>query len=177
MLFRSIFSTITCLLIVNKNLKKVLIDDIPKKQIKMLILRSIIFTAGIVITFYIIKYISLAFQGIIANLTPIATMVLSSLMTGERFKKSDLIFISVSLMGVIIVTVGIIYNQDNDKSLEETEFGFYKSVLPIIVAFSFPILNALAAIINRSLKNLNDIAVTTFINPCLMIVIMIIIAI
>ena len=118
MLFRSIFSTITCLIIVNKNLKKVLIDDIPRKQIKMLILRSVIFTAGIVITFYIIKYISLAFQGIIANLTPIVTMLLSSLMTGERFKQSDIIFISVSLTGVIIVTLGIIYNQDNDNQLE-----------------------------------------------------------
>ena len=143
----------------------------------MLILRSVIFTAGIVITFYIIKYISLAFQGIIANLTPIVTMLLSSLMTGERFKQSDIIFISVSLTGVIIVTLGIIYNQDNDNQLEQTEFSFYKSVLPCIIAFTFPILNASAAIINRSLKNLNDIAVTTFINPCLMIVIMIIIAI
>ena len=49
-------------------------------------------------------------------------------------------------------------------------------MLPCLVAFSFPIFNALAAIINRSLKNLNDITVTTFINPSLMIVIMIIIA-
>lgn len=70
------------------------------------------------ITFYIIKYISLVFQGIVANLTPIATMMLSFFMTGERFKISDIIFITVSLIGVIIVTVGIVFHQDNEQALE-----------------------------------------------------------
>ena len=107
----------TCVIIVNKNLKN-LFEEIPRNQIKILIIRSLIFTAGMCITFYIIKYISLVFQGIVANLTPIATMMLSFFMTGERFKISDIIFITVSLIGVIIVTVGIVFHQDNEQALE-----------------------------------------------------------
>ena len=96
----------------NKNLKKIF-DEIPRNQVKILIIRSLIFTGGMCITFYIIKYISLVFQGIVANLTPIATTILSFMMTGERFKISDIIFITVSLIGVIIVTIGIVYHRDN----------------------------------------------------------------
>jgi drug/metabolite transporter (DMT)-like permease len=110
---------------VNKNLKKTF-DEIPRNQIKILIIRSLIFTGGICITFYIVKYISLVFQGIVANLTPVATMILSFFMTGERFKLSDVIFITVSLIGVIIVTLGIVYHQDNSLSLEKSEFSFVK---------------------------------------------------
>ena len=113
LLLRSVFATLTCLIIVNKNLKRVLFDEIPRNKIKLLTIRSLNFTIANFISFYIIKYISLAFQGISANLTPIATMVLSSFLHGERFKSSDIIFVTVSLLGVIIVTLGIINNQDN----------------------------------------------------------------
>ena len=60
-LFRSIFSTLTCLIILNVNIKKVMFDGIPRDKLHLLIFRSLIFLTGISVSFYIVKYISLVF--------------------------------------------------------------------------------------------------------------------
>jgi len=43
------------------------------------------------------------------------TMILSSFMTNEKFKYSDYIFLITSLLGVTIVSIGIIKNNEIKK--------------------------------------------------------------
>lgn len=63
------------------------------------------------IEFTVVKNISLVFQGIARNLTPIATVILAYFMTNERFSGVDKFFIVISLIGVIILNVGENINQ------------------------------------------------------------------
>ena len=59
-----------------------------------------------IIELSIAKYLSLVFQGVSRNLTPIATIVISFFWTGERFKSVDIIFTIVSLIGVVAIIWG-----------------------------------------------------------------------
>ena len=62
----------------------------------------------------IVKYLSLVFQGVARNLSPIATMIMSAFWTGEKFKTVDIIFLVVSLLGVTAITYGFSYNENKD---------------------------------------------------------------
>ena len=95
-------------MIVNKNIKKVVWDDVPRKYVWGLALRSIQATLQILIMFTVIKYLSLVFVGMAQNLTPLVTIIMSYFATGERLKLIDLILIFVTFVGVSCITVGIV---------------------------------------------------------------------
>lgn len=104
---RSLFACIFSILFVNKDLKKHMYDDVPRSQFKNLGLRCVQSCSVNVIDFAIVKYISLVFQSVAKNLTPIATILLSAYLTGERFNcRNDLAFSIISLGGVTLVTLG-----------------------------------------------------------------------
>lgn len=106
MFLRSAVATLLCVIIVNKNLKFAMYDSIEKNQAKNLTLRCL--AAGMINTLEltIVKYLSMVFQGVARNLTPIATMILSALWIGEKFNNIDILFMIVSLIGVIAITIG-----------------------------------------------------------------------
>ena len=104
---RSFFSCFFSILIVNKDLKRYMYDEVPQTQFKNLAKRCLQSASVTLLDFSIIKYISLVFQSVAKNLTPIATIILSAYMTGEKFNcKKDLAFSIISLLGVTFVTVG-----------------------------------------------------------------------
>ncbi len=104
---RSLFACIFSILIVNRDLKKYIYDDVPKDQFKNLGLRCFQACLVNVLDFSIVKYISLVFQSVAKNLTPIATILLSAYLIGEKFNcKNDLQFSIISLIGVTFVTCG-----------------------------------------------------------------------
>ena len=81
-------------------------DSIPLNQKKNLFFRCL--AAGMInsLELTIVKYLSMVFQGVARNLSPIATMILSALWTGEKFKTVDIIFMVFSLLGVTAITYG-----------------------------------------------------------------------
>ena len=113
MLFlRSIIATILCIIIVNKDLKYAMYDSIPLNQKKNLFFRCL--AAGMInsLELTIVKYLSMVFQGVARNLSPIATMILSALWIGEKFNNIDILFMVVSLIGVIAITIGFSYEEE-----------------------------------------------------------------
>ena len=117
------------------------------------------------------------FQSVAKNLTPIATILLSAYLTGERFNcKNDLAFSLISLGGVTLVTLGFGLSsweqEDADEEfLEELGMdrdgdwaGIYEGkphtevdinhdkilvILACIGAFALPFLSAYGSIITR----------------------------
>ena len=96
-----------CVLTINKDLKFVMWDIIPRDQWKNIFFRCIQSNSSSFIEIGVIKYISLVFQGIAYNFSPIGTMILSYFSLGERFKMSDVVFVLFSLFGVALTTIGI----------------------------------------------------------------------
>jgi len=103
---RGVISTIWSILYVNKDIKRVVYDDISRSLFWGLFQRSIQATILIFIQFTIVKYLSLVFIGLAQNITPLVTIVLSYFMTGERLKKSDFVMIFITFVGVTFVTIG-----------------------------------------------------------------------
>ena len=95
-----------CTLMVNKKLPYALWHCIKPGQFKKLVLRCSLAIALNIMEFTIVKYISLVFQGIARNLTPIVTCILAYFMVKERFTRMDAFFIFVSLIGIIVLNIG-----------------------------------------------------------------------
>jgi len=53
---------------------------------KNILIRCLLNCSVVMIDFYVIKYISLAFRGVLKGLTPVVTMIFSWFIIGERFK-------------------------------------------------------------------------------------------
>jgi len=82
---RSIGAFFLSIIMVNKDLKYVMWDCITSDQVKWIRYRCFQTNCTNFMEHNIIKYISLVFEGIANNLSPIATMVLTYLTIGERF--------------------------------------------------------------------------------------------
>ena len=99
------------IVLINKDLKLVMWDEVPGDQWKYILYRCIQSTFANFIVVFIIKYNSMVFQGISSNMTPILTMILSYWTLKERFKVWDIVFIIVSLIGATLTTLGIKENK------------------------------------------------------------------
>ncbi len=101
-----------CVIIVNKNIKYVMIDSIPVNQMKNMFFLCLAAGAINSLELTIVKYLTLVFQGAARNLTPIVTVIMSALWTGEKFKTVDIVFLVVSLAGVSAITYGFSFKDD-----------------------------------------------------------------
>ena len=82
---------------------------------KNILIRCLLNCSVVMIDFYVIKYISLAFRGVLKGLTPVVTMVFSWLIIGEKFKSHEIVFLFISLIGVSSVTIGFIIDGQQDN--------------------------------------------------------------
>ena len=133
----------------------------PDGAAKLIALRWFLSMVANCVEQSVVKYISLVFCGIARNLTPIATIILSFILTGERFKQFDIVFILVSLCAVTMVTIGIAnekHEPKKDDLTEATEEEATGSFLLGVAAFSalaIPLATAYGNIIMRQLKGLH----------------------
>ena len=150
---RSMFATAIVILTNNVHLKQVVYDDVPRSQLKNLLLRCMQASVVIMIDFSIVKYISLVFQGVTRNLTPMATLLLSALLLGEKFTAFDMGVMFVSLVAVLLITVGITkVKSETDllpEGVDESSSSEFKVIIASFAAFAVPILNAWGSITIR----------------------------
>ena len=155
---RGVISTLFSILYVNRRLKYVVYDSVPKKQFKNLFIRGSQATLLILIQFTIAKYLSLVYIGLAQNITPLVTVVMSFYMTGERIKRLDLALIFVTFIGVTLVTLGFAQDDDLNKDIP---------LLASIGAFSVPFLLSYGNILMSKMKGLDENTVSLYINPTL----------
>jgi drug/metabolite transporter (DMT)-like permease len=61
----------------------------------------------------IVKYVSLVYIGLTYNISPVATVVMSYVILGEKLSLTNLILFGVTLAGVILIVIG--YKDDYYK--------------------------------------------------------------
>ena len=103
---RGVISTLFCVLHVNKNLKQVVWDTVPSTHFKFLLVRCAQNSLFILIQFTIVKYLSLIYIGLATNMTPLFTIIISYVLTGEKLKPTDIGLILISFVGVTFITLG-----------------------------------------------------------------------
>ena len=172
---RSFFGTLICIVTVNKDLWHVMYASVPHGQGKNIALRCLQGSLINLIEMTIIKYISLIFQGIARNLSPIATIIMSFYTTGEHIKKTDLLYISISLIGVTCTTIGFsLNNHAKCGAFEDTSPSPQPSASPastpvllatLSAALLVPILSAWGNITTSRMRGLDRRTVSCFQSP------------
>ena len=137
--------------------------------------RSFQASTTLLLSFSIVKYLSLVFVGVTGNLAPIFCSIMSYFMTGEKLKPKDIVFMLISFIGVTIVTIGFEQKSKPDQKSPETWKEYLRQYLAIILALALPINNAWGNIINRQMKKLNQKTVSCYISPLVTVVMVIII--
>jgi drug/metabolite transporter (DMT)-like permease len=103
---RALFATIATILTVNKNIPKAIYYEIPPNNKQNIAVRCISASMLNIMQYSLVKYISLTFQAVSRNLTPIATVFVSFLLLKERIKLTDLLFTCISFIGVTLMVIG-----------------------------------------------------------------------
>ena len=111
---RSLFAILVLVLTLNKNLKDIMITSVPEGSTKLLILRIILGLFGISTMLHITKWFSLTTITVINGLNPVFTMIIGVFYLGESITKLDVIFILFSFLGVILMTLGLVTNSEED---------------------------------------------------------------
>ena len=103
---RSLFATIATIITVNKNIPNAMYYEVPEGNKALLLLQLISTSMVNIIQYSLVKYISLIFQAVCRNSSPIATVFISYLLLKESIKLTDLLFTFISFVGVILIVIG-----------------------------------------------------------------------
>ena len=104
---------------------------------------------------------SLVYIGLAQNVTPLVTVFMSYIMTGEKLKSSDIYLIIVTFIGVTLITAG--YREPVEKQSQPP-------TLAIVGAFLIPFLLSYGNILMSKMKGLNENTVSLYMNPSLSII-------
>lgn len=105
LLMRSCFALSFQAIIVNKELKGAVWDGVDRKSVTPLIFRSIQGTATNIINYSVTKYLPLTLIAIVNNMSPLICLVLAFLILKEKIKKFEILMITLTVCGVVVVVV------------------------------------------------------------------------
>ena len=104
----------------------------------------------------IIKYLSLVYVGVSQNATPLITVFMSFMMTGERLKRQDIVLLAITFVGVTLITIGF----KKTKSMPD--------VIPMDAragCFILPFLMSYGNVIMRKMNGMNEHTISCYLNP------------
>lgn len=105
LILRSGFALAFQAIIVNKDLKHAVWDDIDRKSAGPLIFRSIQGTMTNIINYSVTKYLPLTMIAIVNNMGPLVTLVLAFFLLKERIKGFEIVMIFLTVAGVLVVVI------------------------------------------------------------------------
>ena len=111
---RALISSLINLLYVNKDLKRVMWDSIPKENIWSLIIRVSQQNLCLFVTFFSLKQFSLTTVSIVNNLASFMVVCLGYLLLAETVTHTQILTLAIAFTGAILIIV------DFDSS-KETE--------------------------------------------------------
>ena len=85
--------------------KKHIINDVPSKFWKLLLVRCLIGTVGYASFIYCLKFIPLFICTIIMNTAPFVTSVMGYFVNGEKITKVEIIFMLGAFGGIILLSL------------------------------------------------------------------------
>ena len=116
---------------------------------------------------FIVKYLSLVYDGIARNTVPLVVVILSYFMSGLRVKSKDLILIVVTFVGVSLITIGY----EKPKSVEQAVpfFAYFG-------CFAQPILMGWGIIIMSRTRGVHESTASCYMNLVMLVVTVVICA-
>eukprot|EP00347_Sterkiella_histriomuscorum_P012203 403369499 len=154
-------------LLINVNVKEVMVTSIPPGNYKNLVLRCFQAFLMFPIMMYGIKYMPLVQVALALNLSPLFTATLSYLILKEKLKPIDIIVLVVSFIGVIILITGANYSSTTETNANQDPQSISIS-LAMLIFFAIPLLSATNSINQRSMRELNDFTVGAYTNIALL---------
>jgi len=106
LVLRSGFALILQAIYVNKDLKKAVWDDVNRKNVCPLIVRSSQGAVTNMINYSVTKFLPLTMIAIVNNMGPPLTVLLCFLMLKERIKKFEMLMIALTVAAILIVVIG-----------------------------------------------------------------------
>ena len=106
---RTIFASLVLILIINKNIKFVMIDSFPTENMKWMVLRVLSGLFGISSMMVCVKWFSLTTISVVTGLNPVITMIFGVLLMKEAINSIDIVCIFLSFFAVILMTLGLAY--------------------------------------------------------------------
>lgn len=103
---KAAISILICLLVVNKDMKHILIDSVDKERLPSLAFKSCQTTTSVFISFYAIKHFKVSTVGMVCSLTPLIACVLAFCMLGEKITLLNVLTICAVLASVFLVILG-----------------------------------------------------------------------
>lgn len=140
-------------------LKEYLYDNIDKKLKWQLLLRVTLGVLLLVSIYTSVKSLPLVLVGVVTNLSPLLTAVLSFFILKKALTTVDAVALVASFIGVVLLITG------GETQPEEivTNKNEGSMVIPIIALLSVPIILSVVALLSRQLRRLNEYSVTCYI--------------
>lgn len=140
-------------------LKEYLYDNIDKKLKWQLLLRVTLGVLLLVSIYTSVKSLPLVLVGVVTNLSPLLTAVLSFFILKKALTTVDAVALVASFIGVVLLITG------GETEPEEivTNKNEGSMVIPIIALLSVPIILSVVALLSRQLRRLNEYSVTCYI--------------
>ena len=151
-------------ILLNRNFYKITVKDVHRTNVPPLAFRSIQGTIVNVINFACSKSLPLSIIGIVNNMAPVVTVGLAYIFLGERLKLLEMIFLMLSVGGILTIIIGG-FGQGTDSSyVTITQAPWLYSGL-----FTNPFLTGGGSIALRKMKSLHEMTVSWYLNATMMI--------
>ena len=95
---------------------------VPKQNWLIMVVRCLVGVANITTANTVTKYFKLSTVSVLMNTTPLVTLTIGVQFFGERASKIDVVCIVLSFIGVMLVTLAIIENKDDQTHGQSYSF-------------------------------------------------------
>ena len=160
LLMRSAFALICQAIYVNKELKKAVWDDINRKNVCPLIVRSSQGAITNIINYSVTKFLPLTMIAIVNNLGPPITVLMAFLVLKERIKKFEVLMILLTVSGILIV---VLFGEADPNS-EQPDITQSTRYILFGILFFNPFLSAFGTISMRKMKKFHEAVVSFYLN-------------
>ena len=156
---RSAASAVLLSILFGNKLKEYLYDSIDKKLKWQLALRVAMSVLLLVSIYTAVKPLPLVLVGVVTNLSPLLTAVLSFFILKKALTTVDAVALVASFTGVLLLITG------GEAQPEEVVTNIHEGsmVIPIIALLSVPIILSAVALLSRQLRRLNEYSVTCYV--------------
>ena len=107
MFMRSSCSAIIFTLVINRKFKTIVFgQNIPKKQVPILVIRVLMSTMTLVAVYVCAKAFPIVYVGLFQNVVPLSTAALSYIVLKEGLTRLEMAVMVVSFIGVVLLITG-----------------------------------------------------------------------
>lgn len=151
--YRSIISSCITVLLLNKNLKKSLYDELPTECIPALAARCVQITLSIQVNYSAIYYFPLTYVNMFQNISPMVVVVLCYLIYNETMSNQEIIALVLAFFAVTMTIMGGYQGQSANSS-----------TAGLIMLILNPFVIASGQLLMRKLKKLHESIVSAYSN-------------